>query len=549
METGSEQHPDYAAALEAELVVARAERAAALADLAVAKAKEADNQAIILRQKVHIEKLQRELRGQKSERTSRLIAQMELMLEDAEATATEDELAAEMAVAAAASVAVAGFTRKRPVKKPFPEHLPRERFVVPGPVACSCCGSERLRKLGEDITETMESVPRSWKVIQTVREKFSCRDCEKISQAPAPFHVIPRGWAGPGLLAMILCDKFGQHIPLNRQVERFALEGVPISLSTVADAIGACCHVLDPLLRRIKAHTFAAERVHGDDTTVPVLAAGKTDTGRIWTYVRDDAPFGGTTPPSAMFYYSRDRGGEHPQSHLATYSGILQADAYSGYTQLYLPDRSPGPIYEAACWAHARRPFFALADLEANARRKAQGKSTAVISPIAIQMVQRIDALFENERLINGQTAEVRKATRQQLSKPLVDAMEVWMREQRAKLSRDNDLAKAFDYMLNRWASFTRFLDDGRICLSNNCAERSLRGVARRVSLCTPSLSVCKHWKRVRINIAQRATFPGNRRSDRLGRQIDGTDLIGRPRNNLDCRKNARGNKLAYHMA
>ncbi len=278
MEPGSEKHRDHAAALEAELATARAERAAALAELAVAKAKEADDQAIILRQKVYIEKLQRELRGQKSERTARLIAQMELMLEDAEATATEDELAAEMAVAAAAAIAVTGFTRKRPVKKPFPEHLPRERVVVPGPVACSCCGGERLRKLGEDITETMESVPRSWKVIQTVREKFTCRDCEKISQAPAPFHVIPRGWAGPSLLAMMLCDKFGQHIPLNRQVERFALEGVPISLSTAADAIGACCQVLDPLVKRIESHTFASERIHGDDTTVPVLALGKTAT-------------------------------------------------------------------------------------------------------------------------------------------------------------------------------------------------------------------------------------------------------------------------------
>ncbi|AGB73669.1 MULTISPECIES: IS66 family transposase [Rhizobium] len=478
MENGLENHSDYAAALEAELVVARAERAVALAELAVAKAKEADDQATILRQKVHIEKLQRQLRGQKSERTARLIAQMELMLEDAEAAATEDELAAEMAIAAAAPIAVAGFTRKRPVKKPFPDHLPRERVVVPGPVACSCCGSDRLRKLGEDVTETMESIPRSWKVIQTVREKFTCRDCEKISQAPAPFHVIPRGWAGPSLLAMILYDKFGQHIPLNRQVERFALEGVSISLSTAADAIGSCCHALDPILRRIEAHTFAAERIHGDDTTVPVLAAGKTDTARIWTYVHDDAPFGGTAPPSAMFYYSRDRSGDHPQAHLAGYCGILQADAYGGYTKLYLPDRSPGPIYEAACWAHARRPFFIMADLEANARRKAQGKPAAVISPIAIEMVRRIDALFEIERQINGQTADERKATRQQHSKPLIANMERWVREQRAKLSRDNDLAKAFDYMLNRWVSFTRFLDDGRICLSNNAAERSLRGIA-----------------------------------------------------------------------
>jgi transposase len=445
MEPGFENHRDHAAALEAELATARAGRAAALAELAVAKAREADDQAIILRQKVYIEKLQRELRGQKSERTARLIAQMELMLEDAEATATEDELAAEMAVAAASAIAVTGFTRKRPVKKPFPEHLPRERVVVPGPVACNCCGGERLRKIGEDITETMESIPRSWKVIQTVREKFTGRDCEKISQAPAPFHVIPRGWAGPGLLAMMLCDKFGQHIPLNRQVEGFALEGVPISLSTAADAMGACCQILDPLVRRIESHTFASERIHGDDTTVPVLALGKTVTGRIWSYVRDDSPFGGTAPPSVMFYYSRDRAGEHPQAHLANYSGILQADAYTGYGQLYLPERSPGPLYEAACWAHARR---------------------------------RIDTLLDIERHINGRTADERKAIRRQLSRPLIDDMEIWIREHRARLPRDNDLAKAFDYMLKRWESFTRFLDDGHICLSNNCAERSLRGVA-----------------------------------------------------------------------
>ncbi|MFB9949579.1 IS66 family transposase [Rhizobium puerariae] len=478
METSSEQHSDYTAALEAELAIARAEKAAALAEVAVAKAREADDAAIILRQNLYIQKLQRELRGQKSERLSRLIAQMELMLEDAEATASEDELAAEMAVAAAGSIPVIGFTRKRPVKKPFPDHLPRERVVVAGPAACTCCGGERLRKLGEDITETMESVPRSWKVIQTVREKFSCRDCEAISQAPAPFHVIPRGWAGPSLLAMILCDKFGQHIPLNRQVERFALEGVPLSLSTVADAIGSCCQVLEPLLRRIEAHTFAAERLHGDDTTVPVLAAGKTDIARIWSYVRVDAPFGGSAPPSAMFYYSRDRAGEHPQTHLADYSGILQADAYTGYGQLYLPDRSPGPIYEAACWAHARRPFFALADVETSARRKARGKSAFIISPIAIEMVRRIDALFAIEREINGLPADHRKAIRQLQSMPLITENEAWMREQRVKLPRDHDLAKAFDYMLNRWLSFTRFLDDGCICLSNNAAERSLRGVA-----------------------------------------------------------------------
>ncbi len=353
-----------------------------------------------------------------------------------------------------------------------------QRVVEPAPTACACCGGSRLRKLGEDVTETLEVIPRQWKVIQHVREKFTCRDCEKISQAPAPFHVTARGWAGPSLLAMILFEKFGQHQPLNRQAERYAKEGVPLSLSTLADQVGAGCAALEPLIRRIEAHVFAAPRLHGDDTTVPVLAKGKTDTGRCWVYVRDDRPFGEPAPPAAMFYYSRDRGGEHPQAHLAKYSGLFQADAYGGYNKLYQPDRQPGPILEAACWVHARRPFFIMADVAENARRKARGSTTAVISPLALEAVRRIDALFEIERTINGETAERRRAVRQELSAPLVAALESWMRESRAKLSRGNDLAKAMDYMLKRWTAFTRFLDDGRICLSNNAAERALRGIA-----------------------------------------------------------------------
>jgi transposase len=233
-----------------------------------------------------------------------------------------------------------------------------------------------------------------------------------------------------------------------------------------------------PLFRRLEAHVMAAERLHGDDTTVPVLAKGKTATGRIWVYVRDDKPFGGAAAPASVFYYSRDRTGEHPQAHLANYTGILQADAYGGYGKLYEIGRSPGDILEAACWVHARRPFFVMADLAENARRKAQGKTPAVISPLALEAVRRIDALFEIERAINGQSAEQRKAVRQERSAPLVADLEAWMREQRAKLSRGNDVAKAMDYMLKRWTAFTRFLDDGRICLSNNAAERAVRGIA-----------------------------------------------------------------------
>jgi transposase len=370
------------------------------------------------------------------------------------------------------------FERKRPSRKPFPDHLPRERVVIPAPASCPCCGSAKLSKLGEDITETLEVIPRQWKVIQTVREKFSCRECEKITQPPAPFHVTPRGFAGPNLLAMILFEKFGQHQPLNRQAERYALEGVPIALSTMADAVGAVCASLDPLLRLVERHVMAAERLHGDDTTVPVLAAGKTDTGRCWIYLRDDAPFGGTGPPAAMFYYSRDRRGEHPQGHLAGYSGILQADAYDGYNKLYQPGRKPGPVLEAACWVHARRPFFAMADIEENARRKASGKKEIALSPIAIEIVRRIDALFEIERSINGKSAEERLAVRRMLSRPLVDDLGLYMRAQLERLARGHDLAKAIKYVLKRWAGFTLFLEDGRVCLSNNAAERGLRGIA-----------------------------------------------------------------------
>ena len=476
MEGRDEPLPDNIEALKAALVIERGRRIVAETDAAFAKARASDDQALIAHLKLQIEKLNRDRYGPRSERTARLLDQLELTLEELETAATEDELAAEMA--ATKTTKVAPFTRKRPSRKPFPDHLPRERMIIPGPTACACCGGERLSKLGEDITETLEVIPKSWKVIQHVREKFSCRDCEKISQAPAPFHVIARGWAGPSLLAMVLFEKFGQHQPLNRQAERYAKEGVPVSLSTLADQVGGCTAALMPLFKRLEAYVLSAERLHGDDTRVPVLAKGKTDTGRIWVYVRDDKPFGGPAPPGAVFYYSRDRAGKHPQAHLANYTGVFQADAYEGYGKLYEGGRVPGPILEAACWVHARRPFFVMADLAENARRKAQGKKPAVISPLALEAVRRIDKLFEIERTINGQSPERRRAVRQELSAPLVANLEAWMREQRAKLSHGNDVAKAMDYMLKRWSAFTRFLDVGRICLSNNAAERGVRGIA-----------------------------------------------------------------------
>ena len=459
---------ERAARVEAEAVAASAK-----AEAATAQADLSSHEALIAHLKLQIEKLRRELYGSRSERTARLLEQMELQLEDLEAAATEDELAAEKA--AARTETVKSFERRRPSRKPFPEHLPRERVVIAAPENCPCCGSAKLSKLGEDVTETLEVVPRSWKVIQTVRERFSCRSCETIAQPPAPFHVTPRGFAGPNLLAMILFEKFGQHQPLNRQSERYAREGIDLSVSTLADQVGACTTVLQPLHALIEAHVLAAERLHGDDTTIPILAKGKTVKGHIWTYVRDDRPFGSRAPPAALYYASRDRRHEHPVRHLRDFAGILQADAYDGYNELYEPSRLPGPITSALCWAHARRQFFELADIAANARR---GKKAAAISPVALEAVRRIDMLFDIERGINGLVADERRRVRKEQSAPLVTALEAWLREERARLSRSASVVEPIDYMLKRWDRFAQFIDDGRICLTNNAAERALRGFA-----------------------------------------------------------------------
>lgn len=472
MTNASDALPSDLAAAHAMILAERAARLEAEAAAARERAANSSTDALIGRLKLEIEKLRRELYGTRSERKARLLDQLEMQLEDLEADATEDELAAEIAARATSVVA---FQRKRPARQPFPDHLLRERVVGVAPESCPCCGSLKLVKLGEDITETLEVIPRQWKVIQTVRERFSCRECETIAQPPAPFHVIPRGHAGPNLLAMVLFEKFGQHQPLNRQSERYAREGIDLPLSTLADHVGACAAALRPLHSLIEQHVMAAERLHGDDTPVPILAKGKTDTGRAWVYVRDDRPFGGADPPAVLFQASRDRSGDHPDEHLRGFTGVLQADAYAGYNRLLAPDRQPGPVVEALCWAHARRKFFELADIATSRRR---GRNAAPISPIAFEAVTRIDKLFDIEREINGIAAEQRLAVRRDRSAPLVADLEAWMREHRAKLSRHAPVAQAMDYMLRRWDRFTRFLSDGRICLTNNAAERSLRALA-----------------------------------------------------------------------
>lgn len=470
------QPDDLPSDLASALTALRAEREARMRAEAVAasvQAKLSDTEALIAHLQLMIEKLKREKYGQRSERTARLIEQMELQLEDLVTTASEDELAA--ASAAAKAHSVRAFTRKRPVRKPWPENIERERVVIDAPTVCACCGGSRLSKLGEDVTETLEEVPRRFKVIETVREKFTCRDCGKVSQAPAPFHATPRGFIGPQLLATILFDKFGMHAPLNRQSTRFKAEGIDLPLSTLADQVGHGTFAVMPLFQLIESHVFAAERLHGDDTTIRILAKGKCTTGRIWTYVRDDRPFAGTAPPAAVYYASSDRRGERPQKHLASFAGILQCDCYSGFEPLFDPQQKERPITPAFCYAHARRGFFELADIEKKAR---DGKKAKPVSPIALEAVRRLDALFEIERAINGCCADERRAVRQEKSKPLLDDMHVWLLRERETLSRSAEVLKPINYMLRRWDDFARFLDDGRICLSNNAAERALRSIA-----------------------------------------------------------------------
>ncbi|MBO0739691.1 MAG: IS66 family transposase [Alphaproteobacteria bacterium] len=444
------------------MIMAQHEALLAAEARASAAESEAKFRALLIEKlKYLIAKLRHDRFGQSSERGA-VLEQLELRLADLEADAAQAEATAQIA-AAEAKIAVRSFQRHKPARRPLPEHLPRERVIYPVPEACPCCGGV-LHKIGEDVTEMLELVPRQWKVIQHVREKFSCRTCEAITQPPAPSHPIARGRAGPGLLAHVLFSKYGLHLPLNRQSTAYAWEGIELDVSTLADWVGACAATLMPLVEAIRAHVFAAERIHADDTTVPVQAKGKCRTGRLWTYVRDDRPFGGSAAPAAALFYSPSRGSEHPEQHLANYVGLMQADAYAGFNKLYEATRKPGPIVEGACWAHARRKYFDLVRLQK--------------APIAIEAVKRIDGLFAIEREINGLLPQQRRDIRAERSRPLIAELEAWLREQRQKLSSKSETAKAINYSLKRWTALTRYLDDGRLCMSNNAAERTLRCVA-----------------------------------------------------------------------
>jgi transposase len=410
--------------------------------------------------KLLIIKLRRMQFGNKSERVTRQIEQLELRLEDLESSEAESTQQAESALPPAAA-AVLTATRK-PSRRSLPDHLPRETQThQPEQAACPDCGGE-LRHLGDDVSEMLEYVPSHFKVIRSVRPKLSCTSCDCIVEAPAPSRPIERGIAGPGLLAHVLVAKYADHLPLYRQAEIYAREGVELERSTLAGWVGGMHHLLTPLVESLRRYVTSAGKLHGDDTPVPVLApgTGKTKTGRLWTYVRDDRPCGDETAPAVWFAYSPDRKGEHPAGHLKNFRGTLQADGYAGFNQIY----ETGRIQEAACWAHVRRKFYDL--LQAHS------------SPLAGEAISRIAQLYSIESEIRGHPPDERQQVRNARARPLLDSLKAWLQTALAKLSKKSETAVAISYALARWPALLRYCDDGHIEIDNNAAERALRAVA-----------------------------------------------------------------------
>jgi transposase len=400
--------------------------------------------------KLLIEKLKRMQFGRSSERLNKEVEQLELRLEELQTAQAEQ-----------AARKPEALPKQRPVRQPLPEHLPRERVVHAPACTCPDCGKE-MRPIGEDVSEVLDYVPEHFRVIRHVRPKLACPGCEKIVQVEAPARPIDRGVASAALLAHVLVSKYADHLPLYRQSEIYARQGVELERSTLADWVGGCFHLLDPLTAALKRYVLGATKLHADDTPVPVLepGRGKTKSGRLWVYVRDDRPAGSKEPPAVLFRYAPDRKGERPAGHLKDFSGVLQADAYAGFNQLY----DGGRILEAACWAHARRAFYDI--------------HQANNSPIAAEALERIGQLYTVEAEIRGRPPNERAQIRQARAGPQLEQLRVWLRHTLARLSKKSELAKAIGYVLTRWVALTRYCTDGRIEVDNNAAERALRAVA-----------------------------------------------------------------------
>ena len=433
-----------------------AEHAALPDDIDALKALIVAQQALLSERAVEIEhlnliiaKLKRLQFGRRSEKLDREIEQLELRLEELQVSAVPP-----------VPQRVEKSPAQTPVRRPLPEHLPRTRVEHTPACACPDCGTA-MRRIGEDVAEMLEYVPERFRVIQHVRPKLACPECERIVQVEAPSRPIARGLAGPGLLAHVLVAKYRDHLPLYRQAQIYAREGVELERSTMAEWVAGCFRLLEPLVEALARYVMTAHKLHADDTPVPVLepGRGRTKTGRLWTYVRDDRPAASAEAAAVLFRYAPDRKGERPREHLKPFSGILQADAYAGFGHLY-GER----IQEAACWAHARRAFYEM--------------HQANDSPVAAEALERIGRLYDIESEIRGRPPDERAAVRQARAGPLLESLREWLRHTLSRVSKKSELAKAISYVLSRWTALTRYRDDGRIEIDNNAAERALRAVA-----------------------------------------------------------------------
>lgn len=438
----------------------RAIVAAQAAEIAAKDTELAAQRLLVERMRLQLDRLRRMQFGARSERLAREADQLELALEELEAGAAEVDAAVPPA---AADVSGSGGApgRRKPARRPLPEHLPREVVEHAAPAACPRCGGT-LRPLGEDATEVLDYVPGHFRVLRHVRPKCSCRACEAVAQAPAPSLPVARGRASAGLLAHVLVAKYADHLPLYRQCGIYAREGIELDRSTLADWVGQCAALLRPLVDALAAHVLAGTVVHADDTPVPVLApgAGRTRTGRLWAYVRDERPWCGPAPPAVLYRYSPDRKADHPRAHLRDARGTLQADGYVGFEGLY----RQGHLAEAACWAHVRRRFHDL--------------HKAGNSPLATEAIHRIGLLYAVEDTVRGRPPDVRARERQARAGPVLDALHAWLTATLTQVPGRGDLAAAMRYALARWAALGRYRDDGCLEIDNNAAERAMRPLA-----------------------------------------------------------------------
>ncbi|MDA8230960.1 MAG: IS66 family transposase [Magnetospirillum sp.] len=432
--------------------------------LAAAKAGLVSKTLEVEKLRIELARLKRMQFGRSSEKIARAVEQLELALEEAEAAVAADTPAApppEGEKGDAQPVA-----RRNRTRRPLPEHLPREQVVHDSADTCPACGGT-MRKVGEDVTEILDYVPGHFRVIRHVRPAYSCRSCEGMVQAPMPSLPIERGLPSAALLAHVLTSKYCDHLPLYRQSAIYARDGVDLDRALLAEWVGKAAALVRPLVEAIEAYVMAGAHLHGDDTPVPVLApgTGKTKTGRLWVYLRDERPWAGPAPPAVAYRYSPDRKGERPQGHLATFRGHLHADGYAGFGDLYLAkDGKPPPVTEVACWAHVRRKLYDI--------------HVADKAPIAEDALRRIGALFDVERAAAGLAPDQRRALRQAQARPVMDDLAVFLDASLARLSGKAELAKAIRYARSRWMQLTRYLNDGHLEISNNAAERAIRPLA-----------------------------------------------------------------------